>query len=484
MVLSRKNADFAHQQSSMAELMDTTHPDLSPGQESRPPADRGFELRRLGEFQILRRLGEGGMGAVFLAFHEGQGAQFAIKVLADLLAMNQSYVDRFYREARSGILLHHPNIVRCLAVGQDQATSKHYLVMEYVDGPSVQTLLEMHGKISIGDAVHIALDIARGLEHAHSRNIVHRDIKPGNILISLSGIAKLADLGLAKRTDEASHLTGTKQTFGTPHYMPYEQAMNARNADNRSDIYALGATLYHLVTGEVPFPGDSHLDVVEKKHLGKYRPARLIQPTVPRSLDMIIARMLARDPRGRYQTASELIIDLERSRLSAPMLSFTDPVLALQDPWVRAQLASDTQPTRPDMHFRGSDGDTPKQVNATWFLRYQDGAGKTHRYRATVEQILNHLRANRMPGNMEASPQRNGAYQPLATFTAFQLPLPAPARRRRKAVNRKTPAPPSRESASLPTKRPRRLVRWALLAGVGLGAVVLLVVWFLCRSPN
>ena len=107
----------------------------------------------------------------------------------------------------------------------------------------------------MADAVYIILDIARGLEHVHSRNIVHRDIKPGNILIAQSGLAKLSDLGLAKRTDEASHLTAARQGFGTPYYMPYEQAINAKAADARSDIYALGATLYHLVVGEVPFTG-------------------------------------------------------------------------------------------------------------------------------------------------------------------------------------------------------------------------------------
>src|SRR5262249_2236095 len=160
---------------------------------------------------------------------------------------------------KSGALLNHPNIVRNLTVGQDRATGKHYLVLEYVDGPSAHALLDRFGRLPVGDAVHVALDVARALEHAHSRNVVHRDIKPDNILITTSGVAKLSDLGLAKRTDEASHLTGARQGFGTPYYMPYEQAMNARLADGRSDIYALGATLYHLVTGEVPFPGSSHL---------------------------------------------------------------------------------------------------------------------------------------------------------------------------------------------------------------------------------
>src|SRR5262249_53166208 len=148
--------------------------------------------------------------------------------LADHLTSNQTLIDRFYREAKSGQLLNHPNIVRTINVGQDTATGKHYLVLEYIDGPSGQALLEQHGRLSVGDAVHITLDIARALEHAHSRRVIHRDIKPDNILITRSGVSKLADLGLAKRTDEASHLTAARQGFGTTHYMPYEQAISAK----------------------------------------------------------------------------------------------------------------------------------------------------------------------------------------------------------------------------------------------------------------
>ena len=162
-----------------------------------PDADDNTELSRLGEFKILPCIGEGGMGAVYLAYQESQKRQVAVKVLSNKHAGDQAAIDRFYREAKSGALLKHPNIVCNLAAGQDQTTNLHYLVMEYVDGPSVDALLEKHGRLSVGDAVYIILDIARGLEHVHSRNIVHRDIKPGNILIAQSGLAKLSDLGLA-----------------------------------------------------------------------------------------------------------------------------------------------------------------------------------------------------------------------------------------------------------------------------------------------
>src|SRR5581483_3427575 len=140
----------------------------------RPPplvvGDLLHEVRSLGEYRILRRLGEGGMGAVYLGYHEGEDQQVAVKVLGENLASNQGYVDRFYREAKSGALLNHPNIVRTLNVGQDQATALHYLVLEFVDGQTAQALLDRQGRLALGDAVHIALDVARALEHAHSRN--------------------------------------------------------------------------------------------------------------------------------------------------------------------------------------------------------------------------------------------------------------------------------------------------------------------------
>jgi serine/threonine protein kinase len=381
------------------------------------------ELSVIGDYRLLRRLGEGGMGAVYLGYNEKADRRVAIKVLPTQQAAIQSAVDRFYREAKSGALLNHPNIVRIIDRGQDGPTYKHYLVLEYVDGPSAQALLERFGRLSVGDAVHIVLDIAKALEHAHSRNVVHRDIKPANILLTQSGLAKLADLGLAKRTDETSHLTAARQGFGTPYYMPYEQAMNAKYADGRSDIYALGATLYHLVTGDVPFPGVNHLEIVDKKNAGTFAPARSLNDEVPFALDDILEKMLARDPRDRYQTASELIIDLERSGLSAQVPSFIDRDLAMLDPLVRQRLTAPAQQTAPDLqlheqfHEASNLAETPPRF---WYVRYHDRHGQLCKAKGSAEQIRRRLQEGRFPTQAQASQEPQGEYLPIGDFPEFR----------------------------------------------------------------
>jgi eukaryotic-like serine/threonine-protein kinase len=446
--------------------MDKTNPD--PGSAvPRPASDPQHEPRNLGDYRILRRLGEGGMGAVYLAYHEREGKQVALKVLPDALASNQAYVDRFYREARSGAALNHPNIVRCIDASQDRLTGKHYLVLEFVDGISALALLEKGSPLAVGDAVHIALDIARGLEHAHSRNIVHRDIKPDNILITRSGVAKLSDLGLAKRTDEISHLTATRQGFGTPHYMPYEQALNARHADARSDIYALGATLYHLVAGEVPFPGVNHLDVMDKKNVGTFPPASIHNPRVTAQLDEILDRMMARDPDARYQTASELIVDLERSRLASPVPSFADPDLARNDPWVQQCMTSSAQPTVPDLAGIVA---PPAEANGAangkgdvWYLRRRDREGNWRTAKTTTRQVLRYLRAGRLRSRVEASRSADGEFRSLDSYPQFRDVKPVKPRRKK--------GKPAGQAKAAPAPASGRLSWYVLAAGAALGVL-------------
>jgi eukaryotic-like serine/threonine-protein kinase len=402
------------------------------------------ELTWIGEYKILRRIGEGGMGAVYLAYQESHKRRVAIKILASQHAANQTLVDRFYREAKSGSLLKHANIVHNLEAGQDQGTNLHYLVMEYVDGPNLEALLEKRGRLSVADAVYIVLDIARGLEHAHTRNIVHRDIKPGNILITQSGLVKLADLGLAKHTKDEGKLTAAREGFGTPYYMPYEQAINARNADARSDIYALGATLYQLVVGEVPFLGSSAVEIVEKKSRGDYVPATIVDPTLPKFLDTLLARMLAREPHHRYQTVSELIVDLERSRLAASVPSFIDPELARDDPVVRQRRASSMEVTASQIHDKD---DTPVETRY-WYVRYKDRHGQWRKDKLRESQVISRCRQGKFPKLLEVSPHASGDFRPLGTYSQFHSVAEHQARAK---LKKKKKAGTAKKDAALDT---------------------------------
>ena len=379
---------------------------------------------RLAGFQILRQLGEGGMGAVFLAYQTQENRHVAVKVLAPEHANLQGSIDRFRREGASGLSLNHPNIVRNFGAGQDEATGLHYLVLEYVDGPSAHDLLERFGRLKVADATHVILDIARALEHAHGSAIVHRDIKPANILLTSAGLAKLSDMGLAKRTDETNHLTNARQGVGTPFYMPYEQALNAKAADARSDLFALGATLYHLLTGEVPFPGDGPMDVMEKKDAGVYLPARSLNPEVPESLERVLGRLLARKPEQRYPSASDLIVDVVRLQLAATVPSFVDLDLALRDPVVRERLATTAQPTSVDVNAAAAATDKVPESAGFWFLRSKDRHGRPCKAKLTQAQVLQRLREGKLSARVEAARSPQGEFRALSSYTEFRDVVP------------------------------------------------------------
>ncbi len=422
------------------------------------PAPGPGELTQMGPYRILRRLGEGGMGAVYLAFDSRNNRQVAVKVLSAEQAPRQNILHRFQREGRNGALLVHPNIVRTWDMGQEQATGLHYIVLEYIDGPTAHALLERAGKLSIGDALHLVLDTARAVEHAHKNQIIHRDIKPGNILVTSSGLAKLSDLGLAKRRDDTANLTHASQGIGTPYYMPYEQALNAKMADERSDIYALGATLYHLLTGEVPFPGQSSLEIVEKKGTGLYPRASAHNPDIPAKLDAILSRMLARNPDDRYQTISDVIVDLERSQLAAVIPSFVRIDSALADPVVVERLTSPVETTQPDMHFKQALEEKGGELQ-TWFLRYRDKQGNLIKAKGSVAEILQRVERGTIPPTAEAARSATGKFKSLQQWPEFQGAI-APNWKQEKT--RAEPAPQSRR------------VSWLWFAGA-LAASILLV---------
>lgn len=389
------------------------------------PTRSGYHLRTLGGYRLLRKLGEGGMGTVYLGYQESGDQHVAIKVLADRLANNPDFVSRFYREAKSGSALDHPHIVHCFGAGRDTDSGKHYLLMEFVDGPSARSLIDCFGRMSVGDAVHVTLDIARALEFVHARNYVHRDIKPDNILITQSGVAKLADLGLAKCMGEVSQLSNHRQGFGTPDYMPCEQAIDATKADHRSDIYSLGATFYHLLTGDAPFAGKTHAQVAQKKMSGQYTPASVLQSEVPTSLDAILSRMLAKEPAGRYVSASDLIADLVGTNLDVAVPSFVDSARAMKDPVILSRDSA-SQATRPDLETPAADVAATESDPDSWVLRFRERDGRYCKTRATTQQILQRLREGQLAATIEVSHDIQGEFKPLSAYSEFAVAVSPP----------------------------------------------------------
>lgn len=305
------------------------------------------DLSAVAGYRLLRQIGSGGMSTVFLSYDVNLGRQVAVKLLADHLAHSREFVSRFYREARLSRLLCNSNLVQGLAAGYDPAVAKHYLILEYVDGPTAHIALNRLGRFPVGMAVQIGLDIAQALSFMHSRQYIHRDVKPDNILLHPNGLAKLADLGLAKRLNDDAHLTAVSQGVGTSYYMSYEQSVNANLVDGRSDIFALGATLYHLLAGEVPFPGATHEEIIRGKQDDDFYPLQERNPEVPPELTEIITRTLARDPRSRFQSVEELAEALRSTGLAThipPMQQF-DGSESCHNPGPKSDV-----PTRADLN--------------------------------------------------------------------------------------------------------------------------------------
>jgi len=268
----------------------------------------------IGKYPLTRELGRGGMGVVYLGRHPELDIPVAIKVLPrELVQRDASFAARFLQEARTTALISHPHVVRIFDVGQDG--DRQFLVMEYVPGGSVRDLFARTGPLPVATALHLASGIAEALRVAAKYHIVHRDIKPDNILLDADGTPKLADLGMAKcmATTEAS-VTTTGVAMGTPYYMAPEQARNAKNVDARADLYALGATLFHLLSGRPPFDGESALDIL-LRHLNDPLPdPRQIRPDLPANVVAILARLLEKDPALRYPDAEALLVDLKAVR--------------------------------------------------------------------------------------------------------------------------------------------------------------------------
>ena len=369
----------------------------------------------LGDFQIVKQIGEGAMGAVYLARQPTfENRLVALKVLFPHVASNQKLVNRLYREAEVMFDLDHPNIVK--SFGVDESDGWHYIAMEYIEGDSLQKWINQLGQLPIGDAVHIALACAHALGHAHANGLIHRDIKPDNVLISRSGKVKITDLGMVKKLDEDEEkgLTMTGHAVGTPWYMPLEQAKNAKSADPRCDIYALGCMLYCMLAGHPPFSGHTIVEVIQAKEIGTFPPARSFNKQVPEKLDLILAKMVQKLPKYRYQTCAEVIEALQELGLANRKLTLvgdasqprTDPKAAPATPSMAATTATTSV---------SQDTDSEK-----WYVRLRNSEGQYVVKTMLRPQLAKMVEEGTLGHSVNISRNPHQGFRALATYKEFQ----------------------------------------------------------------
>ena len=257
-------------------------------------------------YEIIKNIGEGGMANVYLAQDTILDRKVAVKVLRGDLASDDKFIRRFQREALSVSNLSHPNIVEVYDVGEEDGS--HYIVMEYIEGKTLKQLLKKRESLTLTEVIDIMTQLTDGISHAHESYIIHRDIKPQNIMIEDDGRIKITDFGIAMALN-ATQLTQTNSVMGSVHYLPPEQA-SGKGATVKSDIYSLGILMYELLTGNVPFKGDNAVEIALKHMKDKIPSIRKQDPSIPQSVENIILKASAKNPRNRYDTAKEMHEDL------------------------------------------------------------------------------------------------------------------------------------------------------------------------------
>jgi serine/threonine-protein kinase len=318
----------------------------------RPIVEAERSGQKIPGYKILGKLGAGAMASVFKARQLSLDRLVAIKVLPRKFTSNQQFIERFYAEGRAAAQLNHPNIVQAYDVGK--AGEYHYFVMEFVDGRTAYDDIAKNKRYSEKDAIEVALQIAESLQHAHERGLIHRDVKPKNIMLTKEGVAKLADMGLARAiSDKEAAEAEAGKAFGTPYYISPEQIRGEKNITPAADIYSLGATLYHMVTGQVPFEGKNPSDVMHKHLKAELPQPDHINSKLSAGISEVIEMMMAKDPLARYKNCKDLILDLKAVKEGkTPPLAHKDfkgadlAGLAQAEAAAPADLAVDQETTR------------------------------------------------------------------------------------------------------------------------------------------
>jgi serine/threonine protein kinase len=279
--------------------------------------DTKAAVKKIPGYKITGKLGAGAMAVVYKAKQLSLNRTVAIKVLPKRFTENPEYVERFYKEGQAAGRLNHPNIVQAIDVGE--AGGYHYFVMEYVEGKTIADDLTAGKIFSEPEALDIVIQVAHALAHAHACSLIHRDVKPKNIMISTNGTVKLADMGLARETtDIEAAQSEAGKAYGTPYYIAPEQIRGKIDIDGRADIYGLGATLYHMLTGRVPFMAEDSADVMRKHLREKLIPPDHINTSLSAGISEVVEVMMAKRRENRYKNIEELLMDLEALRNGQP----------------------------------------------------------------------------------------------------------------------------------------------------------------------
>jgi len=367
-------------------------------------------LPAVGNYDLIEKIADGGMGTVYKARHKETAQVVAVKVLPPHLAKNPVLAKRFAQEYNAAKAINHPNIVQALEFGPDG----DYLVMEFVDGESLGQRLEREKRLDATEALRIIGHVAQGLHRAHKLGMIHRDVKPDNILLTADGQVKLADLGLVKELETDLNLTRTGRGLGTPHFMAPEQFRNAKNASVRCDIYSLAATLYMMVTGELPFSAHGPLDVWMKKINNELVPPRELAPMLSERLDWAIRRSMSPEPDKRPSSCREFVEDL---------------------------TGHSTRKLTP------ASGATPADA---WYLVYKDEEGVSHTVKGNVAGIRRTLK-DKLLGDasiVRASRSKSGPFEILRNHPEFRDLVVEPGVPATRVPS--TPLPATKQPAPLP----------------------------------